>query len=458
MRFERAGILRGASIVLLNLAAGAAVLLAVTATAGCFAPKVNCSDSAACPSGELCDIDARTCKPTAECADCSRPFDLSARQESDASNPSDEFGFTVAASGGVAVVSAFGDEANVGGSAYIYERQGTDWVVASKLNSPTPQPGNRFGAAVAVSIAGGDGVDVAVIGARTEDVVEVDAGSAHIYERTGGAWQSVLSVSGDANGDEVGCSVAVRGTVMAIGGCGDDTLLTSDGLVRAYERDEALWAESGVLSGTGVVGADRFGSAVAVGDGVIAVGAFGDDVKGDSAGAVYVFEKQDGVWAQQAKLLASDGAGGDLFGQSVAAHGSTIVVGAYRNDELGNNAGAAYVFEKQGGAWVETAKLLASDGVAVDLFGFSVSAAADQIAVGARWNDDTGEDSGSLYVFERRGARWLELGRFVDPEATAGYGLGYAIAIDQDALFATAYPELVDGNSGTFYVFDRVDN
>ncbi len=120
-------------------------------------------------------------------------------------------------------------------------------------------------------------------------------------------------------------------------------------------------------------------------------------------GSAYVFVKPGGGWAsatETAKLTASDGAASDLFGQSVAISGDTVVVGA-DGDDVGANAdqGSAYVFVKPGGGWVsatETAKLTASDGAANDLFGTSVAVSGDTVVVGS---PGASGDRGAAYVF-----------------------------------------------------------
>jgi hypothetical protein len=102
------------------------------------------------------------------------------------------------------------------------------------------------------------------------------------------------------------------------------------------------------------------------------------------------------VWTEQAKLLASDGAAGDRFGRSVAVYGETAVIGAWKDD---TSSGSAYVFTRTGGVWTEQAKLLASDGAASDYFGFNVALEGRTAVIGAFGDDDNGEDSGSAYVF-----------------------------------------------------------
>ena len=116
----------------------------------------------------------------------------------------------------------------------------------------------------------------------------------------------------------------------------------------------------------------------------------------------YVFVKPVGGWAdslyEETKLTASDGSNQDDFGTSVSISGDTIVVGA-----TGDGGGSAYVFVKPGGGWSvsskENAKLTASDGAGSDYFGYSVAVSGDTIAVGAYRDDDNGSNSGSAYVF-----------------------------------------------------------
>lgn len=99
------------------------------------------------------------------------------------------------------------------------------------------------------------------------------------------------------------------------------------------------------------------------------------------------------------KLTASDGAAGDRFGDRLAASENIIVVGARRDDDNGTNSGSVYVFERHGGAFVEVAKLTASDGAPDDRFGISVAAFGSHIVIGAGSDDDDGTNSGSAYVF-----------------------------------------------------------
>ena len=62
------------------------------------------------------------------------------------------------------------------------------------------------------------------------------------------------------------------------------------------------------------------------------------------------------------KLLASDGVASDWFGWSVSISGDMALIGAQGDDDNGTNSGAAYVYRFDGSQWIEEAKLLPSDG------------------------------------------------------------------------------------------------
>jgi len=117
-----------------------------------------------------------------------------------------------------------------------------------------------------------------------------------------------------------------------------------------------------------------------------------------------VFIRDGNTWIQQAKLLPSDGAAGDLFSVwAVSLDGDTALIGANGDDDYGFATGSAYVFIRTGTTWTQQTKLVASDGVANDYFGCSVSLSGDTAFVGSYQDDDNGGNSGSAYVFTRTG-------------------------------------------------------
>jgi len=160
------------------------------------------------------------------------------------------------------------------------------------------------------------------------------------------------------------------------------------------------------LTASDAAASDFFGVSVSISGDTAIVGALADDDVPNNSGSAYVFEKVAGTWTQVAKLTASDAAANDQFGLSVSISGDTAIVGAFLDDDVPNNSGSAYVFVKPVGGWDsvaspinEDAKLTASDAAAGDNFGVSVSISGDTAIVGAFGDDDVPNASGSAYVF-----------------------------------------------------------
>jgi len=164
-------------------------------------------------------------------------------------------------------------------------------------------------------------------------------------------------------------------------------------------------------------------------------------------------------WIQQLpKLIPSDGAAGDDFGFSVAVSGDTIVVGARFDSDNGDFSGSAYVFIMPGGGWVdmpETAKLTASDGAASDHFGWSAAISGDTIVVGALDDDDNGDRSGSAYVFVRPLTGWVdttETAKLTASDGAASDRFGISVSVSVDTIVVGAS---YDDARGSAYVFVR---
>jgi hypothetical protein len=209
-----------------------------------------------------------------------------------------------------------------------------------------------------------------------------------------------------------------------------------------------LEIDEGPLNPADPVAWSSAGESVATDSGRAVVGARWDDTLGTDAGAVYLFERNSGAWTQEAKIFASDSSSADQFGNSVAIHGDTLVVGAPTADIIGSNEGAAYVFVYNGAAWVQQAKLLGVGGADEDRLGTSVAIQGDRIVVGAMGDDDQGSFSGSAYVFVRNGTLWSQQAKLLSGSGGTNTYFGSSVAIDQDTILIGA-----PGVGGGAYVF-----
>ena len=318
------------------------------------------------------------------------------------------FGYSVdiSADGSTVVVSTpYDDDKDTdSGTVYVFTKQSNgSYLQTQKLLAIDGAEDDYFGNSVSVS---GDG-SIIVAGAYGNDDKGSGSGSVYIFSKeTNGSYlqiQKLVASDGEAE-DYFGYSVAVSadGLIIAIGASWSDGKGAASGSVYVFTKQpDGSYLQVQKLLSTVGAGSDNFGRSVAVsGDGLtIITGASWDDEKGDYSGSAYIFTKQsDGSFLETQKLLAADGTDGDQFGRSVAvsADGSTVVVGAYGDDDKGTNSGSVYVFTKQAnGSYLQSQKLTASDGAANDRFGFSVAVSNTSVVVGA-FNH---LNKGAVYVF-----------------------------------------------------------
>lgn len=349
-----------------------------------------------------------------------------------------------------------------------------------------------------------------------QDNTMLESGAVYVFVRAGDTWaqQAYLKASNTGLIDHFGSSVVLShdgntlavsapfesGSGTGIAGDQDDDSLPQAGAVYIYTRVGGDWRQQSYIkaSNTGRAGAgddfgdgDQFGYSIALsGDGrTLAVGAIAEDsaargIDGDqeddsatSSGAVYIFSRGRRDWTQQAYLKASNSDSGDLFGFSVAlsADGNTLAASSYDedggtriingpDDNSANAAGAVFVFERDGGRWIETTYLKGSRIERTDQLGYSVAISGDgnTIASGAGDedcllpgvnppgcdNDSPAEIGaniwvGAAYVFVREDSGWAEQAflKASNPRPYNSFGVKIALSGDGDTLAVAAYLE-----------------
>jgi hypothetical protein len=421
--------------------------------------------------------------------------------EGGVSGTGDGFGRSVGISGDTIVVGTDSEDSNQttitngstassdnsatnSGAAYVFRRTGSTWVNEAYLKAPNTGANDAFGQSV--SIAG----DTIVVGARNEssnqttitngttassDNSAPQAGAAYVFRRTGNTWvnEAYLKAPNAGAGDNFGFPVAISGDTVVVGARledSDQTTITNgttasidnsaadSGAAYVFRRTGTTWANEAYLKAPNAEAGDRFGQSVAISGNTIVINAPNEDslqttitngtivqasdqASNTSVGAVHVFKRKGTIWSNEAYLKAPNAESNDLFGNSVAIHKNTIVVGAQAEDShqttITNGTlvqasdtvsdlrvGAAYVFKRTGNTWVNEAYLKATnaEGGAIgtgDNFGgqFAVSISADTIVVGANQEDsnqttitngssvtdnNSATDSGAVYVFKRK--------------------------------------------------------
>lgn len=374
----------------------------------------------------------------------------------------DSFGASVAIDGDTIVVGAIyesGDatstavspnnDAPYSGAAYVFVRSNGIWIQQAYLKASNAGIPDAFGFGVAIS------GDTVVVGAYSEagdatstaanpNDAAINAGAAYVYVRTNGVWtQQAYLKARDTVTTYFGYSVAMDGDTVVVGAYGEAAGATSAvacpdnsvaaGAAYVFIRSNGAWTQQAYLTASNVEGCDYFGRSVAIAGDTVVVGAPLEDGDATStaaspnntayqAGAAYVFVRSNGDWSQQSYLKASNAEENDRFGWNVAISGDSVVVGAIGEsggvtstaanpNNSTTNSGAAYVYVRSDGVWIQQAYLKASNAGIIDYFGTRVAISGDTVVVGAYSEDgdatstatipnNSATDSGAAYVFQ----------------------------------------------------------
>lgn len=364
-----------------------------------------------------------------------------------------------------------------------------------------------YGNTVVVGATDEDSNATTVDGNQTNDNSQ-DSGAAYVFVRNGGVWtqQAYLKPANTGSGDGFGGSVAISGNTIIVGASREDGPSSNDaddyGAAYVFTRSNGQWTQQAYLRASNPDVSDYFGTSVSISGNTIVVGAPGEasnattvggsqsNNSAPGAGAAYVFTRSGTNWLQQAYLKASNSGGEDRFGQTVSVAGDMVVIGApwedssatvINGDGINNNApeaGAAYVFTRNGITWTQQAYLKAGNSNSGDSFGEAVAISANTVVVGAPGEDggssgtggnpadNSAAGSGAAYIFVRGSSGWTQQAYLKPGNTDAGDNFGAAVAISGSTVIAGAIFEKsnatgTNGNSadnsqsfsGAAYVF-----
>ena len=326
----------------------------------------------------------------------------------------DEMGFAIDIEGDLAVISAPGETtgAAFGGSVHVFRRQADNqWVLESTLSATNGNPGDRFGSDVAIF---GNRI---IVGAPNVNSVAEFAGTAHVFKYESGQWieeQQLVPIDGLQN-DAFGTAVAMDQDLIIIG------------------------APQVAISF--VPGAEQ------------------------RRGSVYIFRFDGTQWIQESKLQQSDIAQYTRFGGSVAVSGSRVAIGArYFPTELTTTSGRAYTYIYESGAWVLENRFQPPDND-VRTFGIKVALNEDELLIGApdTGNQETGTaevNAGAIFSYEFDGNDWLVQQRISGPDI-GSKDINFGLNFDFDNSYLLVGVPSDDGlaiNSGSVYVYKKMDS
>lgn len=340
-------------------------------------------------------------------------------------------------------------------------------VLEARVSSSDPFSGTGF------SVALSDDGTTALVGAPFESCSAGSrCGAVRVLVRSGEIWTELppLTPLNRAAGAEFGTSVALSGdgSIALVGALrADCPTAVSCGTAYVFVRNGQSWSQAQELFASDAKVSGFFGISVDLSvDGSIAlVGASLSSCGGQIAncGAAYVFQRTGGSWIETARLAPSMPVGGDLFGQAVSLSddGTLALIGAPFSGQQFSN-GEAYVFVRSGATWTEERRITASDAAPIDQFGTSVSLSSDgSVALVGAISDDcaAGDQCGAVYVLARNGGLWTETAKLTSSDNSGNdfFGIGTALAGDARHALIGAFGACQAGPCRVAYLFVEED-
>lgn len=290
-------------------------------------------------------------------------------------------------------------------------------------------------------------------------------GSAEVCRAQAACLEARVTASDAARFDSFGRAVAVSGGTVLIGAFWDDDdgIDVDSGSAYIFNFDGRVWVQVQKLVASDGVSNNWFGHAVTLEGDVAMVGAV-QHIHSGHNGAVYVFRRDGTTWAQEQELLALDSVVGDGFGASVSISGDRVIIGSPSDDDIALGAGSAYVFrfDAEAGEWVQEQKLFAADGETADNFGLSVAMSGDVAVIGSPGQDlacpgdPTADDAGAAYVFrfDHDASQWVQEQELIAPDCAFDDNFGCAVSITDDLVVVGERRDDDNGFcAGAAYVF-----
>lgn len=362
----------------------------------------------------------------------------------------DEYGWSASLDSGVIAVGAPLHDATAedAGAVWVFELfgargdgSGGEWVETAYLLPDFPEFRGWFGRWLAVNdgrlVVGAPYEDFP--SANAENAVE-DAGAAYVYERQeDGVWRRTATIlpPRPLHQGQFGWSVAIDGDLLAVSAWGEPVDgVNLVGAVYIFREVKGDWMLEARVAPAEPQSVHQYGRDIELQRNVLVVGAPGDDLVNEDAGAIYIYHYFDDAWNFAGKYAPEGLSEGAVFGSQVSLDFPWIASGAHRHSHTIWREGGVYTFKysDDDDRWYQQPMLQASDATTGDWFGYSTAVEGETLIIGAphRLDPETAlVRAGAAYIFRLVEGEWVEQGVIgpIDPQ-TAGENAEYGWAVD----------------------------
>ncbi|MCV2484333.1 T9SS type A sorting domain-containing protein [Flavobacterium sp. SH_e] len=370
---------------------------------------------------------------------------------------------SLSSDGSIVTIGSPGNDGNGtdSGSVRVYKNVAGIWTkIGADIDGEAG--GDNSGASVSLSSDG----NTLAIGASGNDGNGADAGSVRVYQNASGTWTKIGGdIDGESAGDSSGKSISLSsdGSMLIIGSPLNSGNGADAGSVRVYQNVSGTWTKMGADM-DGVAAGDNLGASVFLsGDGAtLAAGAPFNDGNGPDAGAVSLYQNVSGTWTKMGNDIKGDPSEGMVgVSASISDDGTILAIGDWINEANagGYHTGSARVYKNLSGIWTQIGDDIDGEKIG-DYLGYSLSLSGNGaiLAVGAYANDASGDQAGSVRVYENKSGAWTQIGDDIDGEA-AGDNFGICVSLSGDGTvvaIAAPYNDAKGDATGSVRVYKNV--
>ncbi len=330
------------------------------------------------------------------------------------------------------------------GVVYFFEKTNGLWQLQQTIEGPEADMDKEFGSSVQLQ-----GEDL-VVGSYGDDETAGAAGAAFYFKLINGQWvqQQKLLASDGAKFDNFGSITTLKGDELVISAMRADTNVFNAGKVYSFQLSNGLWSEAQVIAPLPTNDDSLFSNALAMDDQWLAVGADGDNDMGESAGAVYLYRKSQGSLDFVKKIYAEVPEDEQQFGKNLVLDGDVMLVAATGNRVID---GYVHYYKLVSNQWVYQSKFKPADSLPTDYFGYALSLDNGLLAVSAMYQSNE-TDTGAVYLFKLENNLWVEQQKLLATAESEINTFGFNLSLSGGRLAVSTYL------TGKVFVFENNHN
>jgi Secretion system C-terminal sorting domain/FG-GAP repeat len=378
-------------------------------------------------------------------------------------------GIAISQNGSFIAIASPGSDLNGSntGKVNVYQKVNGNWVTyGTTILGPnqnttigTTVYGGSFGYNNAIALSA-DGQTLAV-GNTNNNTTGNFSGQVKVLRYINGDWNQLgANINGEILGEQLGTSLALSsdGNTIVIGSSSYDNTFQDIGAVRVFKNLNGSW----ILYGQKLTGFEVqqfYGLTTSISDdgNIIAVGCPTLTVSNQNRGGVKMYKNVNGFWNDYGNTIYGSSANQNFaFALDLSSNGNTIAIGASQSNLSGVINGSVRVFSiNSSNVWAQVGSTIQGD-AAGDNFGSKLSLSDDGnvIAIGSRYNDFNGSDSGTVKIFSNTGNNWIFKTRINGLSQNDLYG-DCALSDDGNTVIvASAFKDESFTNAGQVRVFD----